>query len=379
MQKPSTPIHTTIAPGRVNLLGEHVDYNDGIVLPAAIDRHVTLTFHMLDEPVLHLHALDLNKSIAIPLDNLEAKIDTEGEPLQSFALYPASVAWALQQAGLTVPGMHASYTSNVPIGAGLSSSAAVEVAFAVSWQYLAEWNIPKMTLAQHCQRGENRYVGVQSGLMDQFASLFGIENHALMLDTRSLDWQPLGLPEDIAIIIADSKVRRSLSGSTYNNRRNDCREALQQMASLLPGIKALRDLSIDQFNEHAHILSNTTRLRAKHVVYECARVDKAVEFLNMNDAESFGHLMFECHQSLRDNYEVSCPELDVLVEIAAKQEGCLGARLTGAGFGGCTVNLVKQNNAELFIANLKKSYRNLTGKDADVYLCQAAAGAAVVE
>lgn len=379
MQIATHPILTTKAPGRVNLLGEHVDYNEGIVLPAAIDRHVTLSFHALDEPIVNLNALDLNQSTIIPLDNLEARVDIKGESLPSFALYPASVAWALQQAGLPVSGMHASYTSNIPIGSGLSSSAAVEVAFAMSWQYLADWAIPKMELAQHCQFGENFFIGVQSGLMDQFSSLFGIENHGLMLDTRSLDWHPLGLPENIAIVIADSKIRRSLSGSAYNDRRNDCQAALKQLALHLPGIKALRDVSVDQFNKHAHILPNTIRLHAKHVVYECARVDKAVEFLNNHDTESFGQLMFECHQSLKDDYEVSCSELDALVEIAAKQKGCIGARLTGAGFGGCTVNLVKQRNAKSFISNLKTSYRSLTGKDADVYLCQAAAGATVTE
>ncbi len=379
MKQPRTKKYVTFAPGRVNLLGEHVDYNDGIVLPAAIDRYVRLDWEPIVAPQIQFHATDLGQSVTIPLSDLEKKLDIDGKLLPSYALFPAGVAWALQSAGYPVKGMDVSLTSDVPIGAGLSSSAAVEVAFAVSWQYLADWKLPDMALTLLCQKAENQYVGVNSGIMDQFASKFGVANHALMFDTRSLDWQALPLPEGTSIVVADSSVRRSLAGSAYNDRRADCQSALNTFKQQLPGINALRDVSPSQFASYAHLLERNPRLRAWHVVDECERVSQAVEYLQDNNADAFGQLMFDCHESLRDHFEVSCPELDILVEIAATQAGCLGARLTGAGFGGCTVNLVQSEFVDDFIANLTEQYHTRTGKDAKVYCCQASAGARVVD
>jgi len=379
------------APGRVNLLGEHVDYNDGPVLPAAIDRAVRLAVRPTRSSQVHLHAIDLDQWAAFNLDEVEKRTGTNGAPLPSWALYPAGVAWSLQAAGYELSGMEAAYTSTIPIGAGLSSSAAVEVAFAIAWQSLDEGRAPgdppdgglstatRMALARLCQQAENYYVGVNSGLMDQFASAHGIEGHAVYFDTRSLEFHPVPLPAGTVLVIADSGVRRSLTGSAYNDRRAACETAVAMLKEHLPGIRALRDVSPEQFAGCAGILPEMVRKRAQHVVEECARVDQAVSLLEAGDGPGFGRLMFATHASLRDLYEVSTRELDHLVEIAGGLPGCLGARLTGAGFGGCTVNLVEEGHSPSFIEGLEQGYREATSQQAQVYLCRASQGAHVVE
>ena len=366
---------TVIAPGRVNLLGEHVDYNDGPVLPVAIDRAVRLTFSPRQDAQVHLKAIDLKTEARFDLQSLSRRIDLNGKPLPGWVVYPAGVAWALQQQGLEVRGMEASYTSDVPIGAGLSSSAAVEVAFATAWQILGGWSIDRMRLAQICQQAEVQYVGVNSGLMDQFASVHGVAGHALYFDTRSLVWKPIPLPVGTAVVIADSGVRRSLAGSAYNERHAACQQALALLQPVLPGIHALRDVTPAQLASQAHLMPEVIYQRARHVVEECNRVDQAVGLLEKGESLAFGQLMFAGHASLRDLYEVSCPELDRLVEIAGSLPGCLGARLTGAGFGGCTVNLVEEDQAQAFIDQLKEGYLQKTGLKAQVYLCKASQGA----
>ncbi|HEX9019557.1 MAG TPA: galactokinase [Anaerolineaceae bacterium] len=367
------------APGRVNLLGEHVDYNDGFVLPAAIDRDVTIAANPRADRSVHLTALDLNQTTDFDLDHLDEKRDLNGAQLPGWALYAAGVAWVLQKRGFTTQGVDAWFTSNVPIGAGLSSSAAVEVAFATLWRAMGGWQCDQMTLAQMCQQAENQYVGVNCGLMDQFASAHGVAGHALYLDTRSLDWRPVQMPAGVAIVIADSKVRRSLANSAYNERRASCEEAVRLLKPDLPGIRALRDVTPEQFHQLAGKLPMIVRMRAQHVVEECARVETAIKMLEAGDAAGFGQLMYAGHASLRDLYEVSCPELNVLVDTARTLPGCLGARLTGAGFGGCTVNLVEENMATSFIEALKAQYLQATGKHADVYLCHASQGPQIKE
>lgn len=372
---PLPPKQTVIAPGRVNLLGEHIDYNDGPVLPVAIDRTMTLEFTPLEENRIELHALDLRKTCTFRVADLADKVDAEGQPLPHFARYPASVAWACQQAGYPIRGMRAAYTSQIPMGSGLSSSAAVEVGFARAFMALGEWEVDLMTLAQLTQKGENQYVGVNSGIMDQFACLFGQEQHALYLDTRSLDWEPVPLPADVAIIVADSQAPRELAGSAYNDRQQACQQAVRLLQKDLPWIRSLRDVAIEDFNRLASGLPDPIRKRARHVVEEIARVEASVQLLKEGNVAGFGALMIAGHQSLRDLYEVSTPELDALVEIALRQPGCYGARLTGAGFGGCTVNLVREENVAPFMAALAKDYREQTGKDAKLYHCHAAQGA----
>lgn len=365
------------APGRVNLLGEHVDYNQGIVLPAAVDRRVKIHARRLSEPRVILHALDFSQQVEISLapEALDARCDREGKPLLTWALYPAGVAWALLRSGYPIEGLEASYTSDIPVGAGLSSSAAVEVAFAILWQAMGGWSLSRMDLARLCQYAENAYVGVNCGLMDQFASAHGIAGHALCFDVRALTYESVPLPADVMLVIADSAVRRSLATSAYNERRAACEEAVERLRPHLPGIQALRDVSVENFSRLAHLLPEVVRRRAQHVVDEIARVEHAVKALKRADVALFGQLMLEGHRSLRDLYEVSTPELDFLVDFAARQPGCWGARLTGAGFGGCTINLVQREWVEPFVRNLQEAYQREVGLNAEVYVCLASAGA----
>ena len=364
-----------IGPGRVNLLGEHIDYNDGPVLPAAIDRQVVLDVEKIGGSQVTLLAPDLQAQVRFSLENLAKKVDLEGKPLPIWARYPAGVAWALQQRGLPTVGFTGSYTSDIPIGSGLSSSAAIEVAFASVWQTLGGWTLDPLVMAQICQRAENVYVGVNCGLMDQFASACGVPGQALYFDTRSLEWHPVPLPAHTAIIIADSTMRRSLSNSAYNERRSECEDAVRRLQVFLPAIQSLRDVTPEQFSHYASQLPEVIRMRAQHVVSEIARVEQAVLDLQTGDAAHFGQMMLECHASLRDQYQVSIPELDLLVDLASRIPGCLGARLSGAGFGGCTVNLVQEDQAAAFIWALKAGYEKATGRVAPVYACRASRGA----
>jgi galactokinase len=373
----NSPVLLARAPGRVNLLGEHVDYNGGPVLPAAVDRYVQVAISPNQNGLVNLHALDLGQQVSFSVQALEKKMDLEGKTLPGWALYPAGVAWALQQAGLETPGLDAAYTSNVPIGSGLSSSAAVEVAFAVAWQSLGGWELERMSLAQACQRAENEYVGVSSGLMDQFASAHGVEGHALYFDTRSLAWEPIPMPPGTALVVADSGVRRSLASSAYNERRAACEQGLLILSRHLPGIRSLRDVSPIEYAAYSEYLPPVVRRRVEHVVKEIARVHSAVAALRSSETAALGAIMYAGHASLRDLYEVSTPELDVLVELARGLPGCFGARLTGAGFGGCTINLVEESLALDFRHALGREYQRRTGRQAQVYLCRASAGAVV--
>jgi len=371
------PMLSVRAPGRVNLLGEHVDYNDGMVLPAALDRAVYLSATPCTEEIISLHALDLGERTTFRLDQLEAKVCLEGRPLPGWALYPAGVAWALKEAGLEVSGAQAVISSTVPIGSGLSSSAALEVAFAALWRATGGWQVDNLGLARLCQLAENQYVGVACGLMDQFASACGVEGHALYFDTRSLEWEPLPLPPETVIVVADSGVRRSLTTSGYNDRRAACEKAMEILRDYKPGIRALRDVSTPELAAYSAYMPPDVARRAEHVVKEIARVESAVRALQREDAQIFGALMYASHASLRDLYEVSTSELDTLVEIARGLQGCYGARLTGAGFGGCTVNLVEETRADDFIPALQEAYKRRTGLKAQVYLCRASAGVEV--
>lgn len=366
------------SPARVNLLGEHVDYNEGVVLPAAVDRYMTLRVDVLDDPVVRLQAADLKAEVAFSLENLADKKDLGGQPLPAFALYPAGVAWALQQAGLPVRGLAVHYSSDIPIGAGLSSSAAVQVGFALAWQTAGQWEIPKMELVKLCQKAENKYVGVQSGLMDQFACALGVAGHALALDTRSLAWQTLPLPGDVAIVIADSGVRRSLAASAYNDLRADCQEAVERLRTWCSSLTSLRDVTPQFLQDHLHELPERVANRALHVVGEMARVEQAISCLGEGDSAGFGALMLATHASLRDLFGVSCPELDLLVELASSHPACFGARLTGAGFGGCTVNLVAQAGLDDFVGWLKAAVKEKTGRETPIEVCRAVDGAQIV-
>ncbi len=372
-----SPERLTRAPGRVNLLGEHVDYNGGVVLPAAIDRWVSLVSAPTRDGTVSLEAVDLHERVTFRLDELDQRIAVDGQPLPSWAHYPAGVAWAMQRAGLVLSGLQAVYSSNIPIGAGLSSSAAVEVAFARTWEAYSAARLEPLRLAQLCQQAENEYVGVASGLMDQFASACGVEGHVLCFDTRSLEWSALQLPPQTAILIADSGIRRSLTSSAYNDRRAACEQAVKLLKGYLPGIHSLRDVSSVELAAYGVYLPEEVHKRAEHVVKEIHRVEQALIALRERDARRLGGFMYASHKSLRDLYQVSLPELDYLVEMARRLPGVYGARLTGAGFGGCTVNLVEAADTPAVIASLQAGYLEYTGREANVYLCQASAGAQV--
>jgi len=371
----NAPAHLVRAPGRVNLLGEHVDYNDGFVLPAAIDRATYIAFSPTGTRLSSLVAVDLNQEAFFSPETIPSKTQADGSPLPEWAHYPAGVMWALLEDNLSAPALNAVYASDVPRGSGLSSSASVEMAFVTAWQTLGGWTLPPMQRALLGQKAENKYVGVNCGIMDQFASTCGVENHLLLLDCRSLEWKTVSLPENISIVIADTSVRRKLTSGEYNKRRAACEKAVHLLQQELPNIKSLRDISLEDFNRLSKQLPEEAAKRARHVVEEIERSKQAEALLEAGNVQDFGKLMNQCHVSLRNLYEVSCPELDVMVRVAQSLEGCYGARLTGAGFGGCTVNLVAREEADEFARSLAKGYESETGLHPEIYITRASNGA----
>jgi galactokinase len=373
------PTFVARAPGRVNLLGEHVDYNDGFVLPAAIDRATMVAFSFSGTDRTTLWAADFNAQVVFTPQSVPLKTTAGGSAMPSWGKYPAGVFFVLAQAGLATPGMDAVFSSDVPRGSGLSSSASVEMAFGVAWQALGGWRVTAMEMAKLGQKAENSYVGVNCGIMDQFASACGEKDKLLYLDCRSFEWQTIPLPGDVSIVIADTSVRRTLETSAYNERRASCDEAISIFKAKFPQVTSYRDITLDLFNQNVALLSEVTARRARHVVEEIARAEQAIPLLNGRKVAAFGKLMNDCHASLRDLYEVSCPELDVMAEIAQSLAGCYGARLTGAGFGGCTANLVERKEAGTFARELAEEYEARTGLHPEIYICQASQGAGLVE
>lgn len=372
------PAHIARAPGRVNLLGEHVDYNGGFVLPAAIDRATFVAFAPHDSGEMALWAVDFNQRAAFSVETLKKRSTLDGSPLLGWATYPAGVAWALSENGQPVGGMQAVFASDVPRGAGLSSSASVELAFATAWMAVGGWSLPGAELAVLCQRAENQYVGVNCGIMDQFTSACGEKDRLLLLDCRSLEYRLLTLPQGVDIIIADTTVRHSHTTSAYNDRRAACEEAVRILKGQLPGIKSLRDVSLDDFNRLSSTLPPEIEKRARHVVEEIDRTLRAVKLLESGDLGGFGLAMNASHASLRDLYEASCSEADTMVRIAQSLDGCYGARITGGGFGGCIVNLVSRSNTDRFVKMLAKGYESLTHLHPEIYVCTASQGAGLL-
>ena len=361
------------APGRVNLIGEHTDYNDGYVLPVAIDRSVLLAASPRPDRRVIVHALDFDQRAEFFLDDITR--DTE----HPWSNYQRGVAWVLQSEEFTLPGLNVALISDVPIGAGLSSSAAVEVAAAYAWRVLGKLELDLVRLALLCQRAENEFVGMSCGIMDQFISALGQRDSALLIDCRRLDYELVPIPARTAIIVADTRVRRELVASEYNARRRECEEGVRLLQRYLPGITALRDVSPVQFAEHQDRLPDVVRRRCRHVVHENDRVLRAVAALRAGDVGTFGQLMNESHTSLRDDYQVSCPELDALVEAAWRVEGVYGSRMTGAGFGGCTVSLVDESVVGAFRERVAAAYQAATGTAPEIYVCRAEAGVEAVE
>ena len=373
------PAHIARAPGRVNLLGEHVDYNDGFVLPAAIDRATYVAFSPTNARHSTLVAADFDQQASFSAESIPTKTQSDSSPLPEWGLYPAGVMWSLMEENLPIPSINAVFASDVPRGSGLSSSASVEMAFMIAWKTLGGWTLPPMKRALLGQKAENKYVGVNCGIMDQFASACGVENKLLLLDCRSLEWKTVPLPGNVSIVIADTTVRRKLTSGEYNKRRTACEEAVRLLKEDLPNVRSLRDVSVEEFDRLANKLPGEIEKRARHVVEEIGRSNQAEALLEAGDVQNFGRLMNECHVSLRDLYEVSCPELNVMVNVAQSLDGCHGARLTGAGFGGCTVNLVVNEKVDDFAKALAKGYESETGLHPEIYITHASNGAGLMK
>jgi len=357
------------APGRTNLIGEHTDYNDGFVFPAAIDRATWIAITPRKDRTLNIHSEHFNETIEFNLDEASAK------PRKHWSDYVRGVAIILQKCGVAVQGADILIRSDVPLGAGLSSSASLEVATAIALIAQSNHELPKLEIAKLCQRAENEFVGAHVGIMDQFVACFGKSNHAIFLDCRSLSHEAVPLPTNIRLIVCNTMVRHEIASGAYNERRKNCEEAVAILAQVIPNVRALRDVTLDQLQKHAQLLPDLLFRRARHVVTENARVLAAREALRNNDLEALGALMQKSHASLRDDYEVSCNELDVMVNLASKFSGCVGARMTGGGFGGCTINLIRTEQVEDFAIYIREGYQGATGIAPEIYSCAAADGA----
>jgi len=364
------PDFISAAPGRVNLIGEHTDYNDGFVLPMAIDRSVRVAVSGREDRVASIYSANFDESVSFEIDSLG-----EREGSIRWHDYVKGVALEFLKLGFDIRGFNGLIWGDVPIGAGLSSSAAIEVATAHSLSLLNSVELEPTELAKLCRRAENLYVGVNCGIMDQFVSALGLREHALFLDCRDLSYSHVPLPRDeVSVVVCDSKVRRELAGSEYNIRRAQCAEGVKLLSEFLPGISSLRDVSYSDFLRYSESLPGDVRRRCRHVITENERTREAAELLRAGEFHRFGELMNLSHESLRDDYEVSCMELDALVEAARASEGLLGARLTGAGFGGCTVNLVEPSLVESFCSSVSSRYEAETGIRPDIYVFSAQDG-----
>ncbi|MFX0095997.1 MAG: galactokinase [Candidatus Hodarchaeota archaeon] len=365
-----SPTAVVRAPGRVNLIGEHTDYNEGYVLPVAIDFQVLMAARARSDKLIHLYSLNLGRASYFSLANLI--FDSE----DLWSNYVRGVAFFLEKEGYSLLGMDAFVHGNVPLGAGLSSSAALEVATATVFERISNFNLDGRKKALICQQAENEFVGMNCGIMDQFVCCLGKEDHALLVDCRTLEYNhiPINL-KDAYIIIGNTNKQRGLVDSEYNARRQECEKAVETFAQILPNVTALRDVTPEQFHQHRDRLTPVAQKRAEHVITENERVLQSVSALRKGDLEEFGHLMNLSHESLRNLYQVSCFELDVMVELARKVPGVWGSRMTGAGFGGCTVSLVQAESVDQFQKEVGPKYRSRTGLKPEFYICRAQNGA----
>ena len=360
------PTFVVRAPGRVNLIGEHTDYNDGFVLPLAIDRAVWIVLRPRADRQILVHSLDFDETTSFALDSL-----THGD--DGWVEYVKGMAWTLQESGATLRGWEGVIAGDVPVGAGLSSSAALELAVARAFAIVSDLPWDAATMARLGQRAENEWVGVRCGIMDQMISAAGRAEHALLIDCRSLHTDVVPIPPATTVVVLDTATRRGLVDSAYNDRRGQC-----EAAARVFGVSALRDVSAARFESESGRLDEVTRRRARHVVTENERTLQAAEAMRRGDAVAVGRLMNASHESLRDDFAVSSRELDVMVECGRAHPACLGIRMTGAGFGGCAVALIHSEQAEAFTSNVAATYRATTGIVPTLYVCAATDGAAVV-
>jgi galactokinase len=361
----------------VNLLGGHIDMHDGPVINIAINREVWLAAAFGSADLLRLHAYDLNDSVMLSLSRLDAKTDIVGDPLPRWAMYPAGIAWALQRRGMKVNGLDVVFLGNVAMRAGLSSSAAVEEAFAVAWQALEGWRLDRRDLAQIGREVERDYMGLGSGIQDQFTCLHAEEEQAIWLDCRSLDFQHVRLPYNAKVIVCDTKTRRELVGSGYNGRADDAHKAFHTMHLVHDHAETLRDITLEQLEEFESVLSPEQFQRARHVITEIARVEQGLAALSTGDAAKFGALMNDSYHSARNDYGSSSPALDAMWKAATDHPACYGARYSGGGEAGAVVALVDASDIEDFIVSVSASYEQATGVEGSLFPVEPAAGAGI--
>jgi galactokinase len=357
------------APARVNLIGEHTDYTGGLVMPMAIDFHTVAVVSGREDGRAAFFSANYEEEIGFEIASLR-------RALGHWSDYPAGVLWSLQQEGVSIGGFSMSLAGDVPLGAGLSSSASVEVATAVALLSHAGVTLPLEKVATLCRRAENEYVGAKSGIMDQFVVAGGVAHRAMMLDCRSLGYDMLPLPEQVRVVICNSMVKHAVATGEYGDRRDEVEAGQAVLRRERPKIELLRDATLADLEACRDKMSPASFARCKHIITENARVMAAREALLEGELERFGALMIEAHASMRDDFEASCPEVDALVEIAARQPGCFGARITGGGFGGCTVNVVSVEKAEGFVDAVRREYALATGiADAQCFVCEPSDGA----
>ena len=357
------------APGRVNLIGEFTDYNDGFVMPAAVEFSTTVAVTKRPDRMLGMHSANMNQHREFPLD------DSSAQSARDWSDYVRGVAVILEQLGHRLHGADLEIHGDVPMGAGLSSSASIEVATALALIGVSGLSLGRKEIAELCQRAENEFAGSRCGIMDQFISCFGKAGHALLLDCRSLDYRLIPLPSGVRLVICNTMVRHQHSSGEYNNRRADCEAGVRHFSRVLPHVRALRDVTLDDLSRYGDGLADPVYRRCRHVISENARVERAAQALEQSDLDTLGTLMGESHCSLRDDFEVSCPELDLMVDLALASPGIRGARMTGGGFGGCAIGLVEQDRVDDFVKNVQDGYRKATGTTPELYVTAAADGA----
>ncbi len=345
------------APGRVNLIGGHTDYNGGFVMPVAMEYQVVMAGQRRDDGEVSVYAELPDEQVSFSLDKIER------DPEHVWADYLKGVILMLRERGIELSGMNIYVGGNIPVGVGVSSSAALEVAAAFLFKAVCGFSMEPADMARLCQRAENEFVGMRCGLMDQYICCVARKGTALFLDCLKIEHEFVPLRSKIKLVVCNTGIRRELAGSEYNKRRKQCEEAVAILREFIPGIECLRHVSVEDFEKYKGKLSPTIQKRCEHVVYENERVLKAKDRF-----DDLGRLMEKSHQSLRDKYEVSCRELDLMVEIAGSVNGCMGSRMTGAGFGGCTVNLVEEESVEKFREKVKKEYSRETGIDPEIYV-----------
>jgi galactokinase len=357
------------APGRVNLIGEHTDYNDGFVFPAAIGFYCHVAIAPRADRKLVVYSEAFDATAEVDLDNLPARGS------HHWSDYPFGVAAILQRTGFRLSGANVYIASDVPVGVGLSSSAAIDVSVGYALLDISKHPIDRTRLAQLCQRVENEFVGAHVGIMDPFISCHGRAGHALLLDCRSLEFRLVPVPSNVQLVICNTMVKHQLGASEYNTRRAECEEGVRRLSAVLPNIRALRDVSLHHLEEHRALLPEVIYRRCRHIITENARVHAVAAALQTGKIAELAPLMAESHRSMRDDYEISCPELDIMVDLAVRQPGVYGARMTGGGFGGCTINFVAADHAAAFQKHMASDYQAATGLRPDIYICEASQGA----